>query len=96
LRRMNNSISLVVYLDVPMLHCFKRLSRRAQTDDARPYDLTTDLIIGRMEEFETKINPVIKYFKSKNKLVRLNGLGTQEEIAEQLDEILVNSLKKII
>ncbi len=96
LRRMNNSISLVVYLDVPMLNCFKRLSKRAQTNDARPYDLTTDLIIGRMEEFETKINPVIKYFKSKNKLMRVSGIGTQEEVSEQLDEILVNSLKKII
>ena len=96
LRRMNNSISLVVYLDVPMLNCFKRLSKRAQTNDARPYDLTTDLIIGRMEEFETKINPVIKYFKSKNKLVRVNGIGSPEEVAEELDQILVKSLKKII
>ncbi len=95
-RRMNNTISLVVYLDVPMLNCFKRLSKRAQTHDSRPYDLTTDLIIGRMEEFETKINPVIKYFKSKNKLVRVNGLGSPEEVAQQLDEILVKSLKKII
>ena len=96
LRRMNNSISLVVYLDVPMLNCFKRLSRRAQTSDARPYDLTTDLIIGRMEEFENKINPVIKYFKSQNKLVRVSGVGSPEKVAEELDQILVKSLKKII
>ena len=96
LRRMNTSISLVVYLDVPMLNCFKRLSKRAQTNDARPYDLNTDLIIGRMEEFETKINPVIKYFKSKNKLVRVNGIGSPEEVAEELDQILFKSLKKII
>jgi len=96
LRRMNSSISLVVYLDVPMLDCFKRLSKRAQTNDVRPYDKTTDLIIGRMEEFETKINPVIKYFKSKNKLVRVSGIGSPEEVAEKLDEILVKSLKKII
>lgn len=96
LRRMNDSISLVIYLDVPMLHCFKRLSKRSQTDDARPYDLTTDLIIGRMEEFETKINSVIKYFKSKNKLIRVNGMGTPEEIAERLEEIVLKSLKKII
>lgn len=96
LRRMNDSISLVIYLDVPTLHCFKRLSKRSQTDDARPYDLTTDLIIGRMEEFETKINSVIKYFKSKNKLVRVNGVGTPEEVAERLEEIILKSLKKII
>ncbi len=96
LRRMNDSISLVIYLDVPMLHCFKRLSKRSQTDDARPYDLTTDLIIGRMEEFETKINSVIKYFKSKNKLIRVNGMGTPEEVAERLEEIVLKSLKKII
>jgi adenylate kinase len=94
LRRLNTSISLVVYLDVPMLECFKRLSRRSQTSDARPYDKTTDLIIGRMEEFETKINTVIKYFKKQNKLVRVSGIGTPEEVATRLDEILVRSLKK--
>jgi len=94
LRRMNSSISLVVYLDVPMLECFKRLSRRAQTTDHRPYDLTTDLIIGRMEEFETKIGTVVDYFTKQNKLVRVDGIGTKEEVAERLDEILVSSLKK--
>ena len=94
LRRMNTSVSLVVYLDVPMLECFKRLSKRSQTDKVRPYDKTTDLIIGRMEEFETKINTVIKYFKKQNKLVRVNGVGSPEEVAAQLDEILVRSLKK--
>ena len=94
LRRLNTSISLVVYLDVPMLDCFKRLSRRAQTNDARPYDKTTDLIIGRMEEFETKINTVVHYFENQNKLVRVSGVGTPEEVAIRLDEILVRSLKK--
>jgi adenylate kinase len=94
LRRMNSSISLVVYLDVPMLECFKRLSKRAQTLDKRPYDLTTDLIIGRMEEFETKIGTVVDYFTKQNKLVRVDGIGTKEEVAERLDEILVSSLKK--
>ncbi len=94
LRRLNTSVSLVVYLDVPMLECFKRLSRRAQTNDARPYDRTTDLIIGRMEEFETKISAVVKYFKKQNKLVRVSGTGTPEEVAARLDEILVRSLKK--
>ncbi|MDR1182966.1 MAG: adenylate kinase [Bacteroidales bacterium] len=94
LRRLNTSVSLVVYLDVPMLECFKRLSRRSQTDEGRPYDKNTDLIIGRMEEFETKINAVVKYFKKQNKLVRVNGTGTPKEVAAQLDEILLRSLKK--
>ncbi|MDR1458942.1 MAG: adenylate kinase [Bacteroidales bacterium] len=94
LRRLNTSVSLVVYLDVPMLECFKRLSRRSRTTDARPYDKSTDLIVGRMEEFETKIDTVIKYFKKQNKLVQVSGLGTPEEVAIRLDEILVSSLKK--
>ena len=94
LRRMNSSISLVVYLDVPMLECFKRLSKRAQTPGFRPYDMTTDLIIGRMEEFETKISIVVDYFTKQNKLVRVDGIGTKEEVSERLDEILAASLKK--
>ena len=49
-----------------------------------------------MEEFENKINPVIKYFKSQNKLVRVSGVGSPEKVAEELDQILVKSLKKII
>ena len=95
LRRLNASVSLVVYLDVPMLECFKRLSLRSQTDDVRPYDKTTDLIISRMEEFETNTNAVIQYFKKQNKIVQVSGMGTPEEVTDRLDEILVRSLKKM-
>jgi adenylate kinase family enzyme len=48
-----------------------------------------------MEEFETKINTVVQYFENQNKLVRVSGVGTPEEVAERLDEILVRSLKKV-
>jgi adenylate kinase len=95
LRRLNTSISMVVYLDVPMLECFKRLSHRASTKKGRHYDTSTDLIIGRMEEFETKIAPVVKYFKKRNKLVKVSGLGSPEEVAQRIDEVLVRSLKRI-
>jgi adenylate kinase len=94
LRRLNTAISLVIYLDVPMLDCFKRLSHRAQTAGLRPYDLSTDLIIGRMEEFETKIDPVVKYFKKRDRLIHISGLGTSEEVSERIDKLLVRSLKR--
>ena len=95
LLRMKTSVSIAINLDVPMLECFKRLSARSKTDKRRAYDFNTDLIIRRMEEYETQTKPVTEYYKKQRKFTTVSGLGEKLEINEYLSTVIEKWFKKI-
>ncbi len=95
LLRMKTSVSIAINLDVPMLECFKRLSARSKTDRARTYDSDTDLIIRRMEEYETQTKPVTEYYKKQRKYTTVSSLGDKLEINEHLSNVIEKWFKKI-
>jgi adenylate kinase len=95
LLRMKTSVSIAINLDVPMLECFKRLSARSKTDRARTYDSNTDLIIRRMEEYETQTKPVTEYYKKQRKYTTVSSLGDKLEINEHLSNVIEKWFKKI-
>ena len=95
LLRMKTSVSIAINLDVPMLECFKRLSARSKTDRARTYDSDTDLIIRRMEEYETQTKPVTEYYKKQRKYTTVSSLGDKLEINEHLSNVIDKWFKKI-
>jgi len=95
LMKIKSSISIAINLEVQMLECFKRLSARAKTAKKRVYDSETDLIIQRMEEYETKTKPVIDYYSKQNKFRAVGGLGSQNEVKERLSVTIEEWTKKI-
>jgi adenylate kinase len=95
LLRMKNSVSIAINLDVPMLECFKRLSARSKTDKGRAYDSNTDLIIRRMEEYETQTKPVTEYYKKQRKFTAVSSLGDKLEINDHLTAVIEKWFKKI-
>ncbi len=95
LMRSSSSVNLAINLDVPMLECFKRLSVRAKTPKRRTYDTETDLIIRRMEEYETKTKPVIEYYKKLNKYTLVDGIGNENEVYDRLSIVVEKWFKKI-
>ncbi len=95
LMRQNSSVSLAINLEVPMLECFKRLSMRAKTSKRRTYDTETDLIIRRMEEYESKTKPVIDYYKKLNKYTLVDGIGDEKEVYQRLSSVVEKWFKKI-
>ena len=94
LRRMNMGVSCVIELNAPMLEMIKRLDRRSKTDRARPYDMTTELIIHRLEEYETKTTRVMDLYKKQNKHMVTNAMGSNEEIFERLSQTVEEAMKK--
>ena len=88
LMRSFSTVNLAINLDVPMLECFKRLSNRAKTTKRRTYDTETDLIIRRMEEYETKTKPVIEYYKKLNKYTLVDGIGDENEVYDRLSVVV--------
>ncbi len=95
LRKLNTGVTAVLDIKVPTLESIKRLSQRSKTDMARSYDLATDLIVARLEEFETKTLPVVEYYQKQKKYITVDGMGTEEQILNRLSETVENAFKHV-
>ena len=65
----------------------KRGQKEKRTDD------TEEGIRSRMNEYETKAEPVIKYYREMKKVVDINGDQSIEKVFKDIKEIL-DKLKK--
>lgn len=94
LRRMRMGVSYVIELQAPTIELIKRLDKRGRSEKARTYDLSTELIIHRLEEYALKTAPVMELYKKQNKHVIENAIGTNEEIFERLSDTIQAAMKK--
>jgi adenylate kinase len=94
LRRMNMGVTYVVELNAPTIELIKRLDKRGRSDKARIYDVSTELIIHRLEEYDTKTAPVMELYKKQNKHIVVNAIGSTEEIFERLSNTVQSAMKK--
>jgi adenylate kinase len=86
LQREDMQLSGMIEMRISTLEAVKRLSARAHTDRARPYDMTTDLIVDRLEQYQQKTQPVNEYFKKQEKFHSVKATGTEEEVFNRLSE----------
>ncbi|MCD4834916.1 MAG: adenylate kinase [Bacteroidales bacterium] len=93
LRKLNSSVSCVFNLDVPTLESIKRLSARSKTEKNRYYDMDTDVIIRRLESFQTKTKPVLDYYAKQKNIYNIDGIGTEEEVLKRLTKKLELAFK---
>ncbi len=94
LRRLNMGVSFVVELNASTIELIKRLDKRGRSEKARIYDVSTELIIHRLEEYDTKTAPVMELYKKQNKHVVVNAIGPREEIFEKLLDTVQTAMKK--
>lgn len=94
LRRMNMRVSCAVELKVPVLDLIRRLDKRGKSEKARPYDQATELIIHRLEEYETKTKPAMELYRKQHKLLEIDATGSREEVIERLSEAVAAVMKK--
>lgn len=88
LRRMNSSVSAMVHFDAYMLQCIKRLQERGQSPRRRSYDIDTDIIIRRMEEYEDITIHVADYYKGQNKYHKIRAEQHEDNVFEELENLL--------
>ena len=71
-------VSLVVYIEVDENEVIERLIKRAEilkrTDD------TPEVIRQRIENYELLTKPLIAHYHTQNKLIKVNGMQTVEEV----------------
>ncbi len=73
---------------MPTLELIKRLDERSRTDRCMPYDNTTAKIVQRLAEHETKTVPVINKYNQLHGVVKVDGMGSFEEVFARTSGVL--------
>lgn len=94
LRKRNSSLSLAINLTVSTLESFRRLSERGKTEKGRAYDIDTETIIRRLENFEKRFSMVHNYYTKRKVTVEIDGVGTEQDVYKRLCQTVKEALKK--
>lgn len=86
LAKVDEPVAAVVFLEVPKDELIERLLKRAQ-EQGRADD-TREVIEERVEEYNSKTLPVAEYYAAQDKVHRIKGTGSVEEIAGRLFAVL--------
>lgn len=95
LKKHGSSISQIVEIEVPTLELIRRLDERSKTGHCMPYDSSTAKIVKRLQEHETKTVPVIEKYKQLHDVIKINGLGTFEEVFERISAGIEDGFKRM-
>lgn len=79
----DQSISLMLALQVPDEELKERLLKRAETS-GRSDDADPEIIANRIEVYKSETAPVADYYAAQGKLVEINGVGSIDQISERL------------
>lgn len=72
-----------VLVDITEEEAMTRLLKRARVDD------TEESIRSRLGWFKTSTDPVIDYYEKSGRLIRIDGMGTVEEIHQRIKKALL-------
>ena len=91
--KMGSKVSSVYEFITPTLHSIKRLSARANSDKARTYDKDIEVIIHRLDVFEQRTSLLREYYRKKNILQTINGVGDEEKVFNELSNRIEKAYK---
>jgi adenylate kinase len=75
-------LDVVLELQVPEEELFRRLAGRGRADDS------PEVIRQRLVAYRKQTEPLLEYYKQRNLLKRIDGLGTVEEIFDRAKAVL--------
>lgn len=95
LKKHGSSLSKIIEIEVPTLELIKRLDERSKTSDCMPYDTSTAKIVKRLQEHESKTVPVIEKYNELHGVVKIDGIGTFDEVFERISFEIENGFKNL-
>ena len=95
LQKHGSAVSVSIEIEVPMLELIRRLDERRQTPGCMPYDTSTAKIVKRLQEHETKTVPVIEKYHQLHGVVKVDGLGTFDEVFARTSAVIENGFKNM-
>lgn len=97
LSKINSDVDCIIELDIPLLDAMKRLSQRSKTEKARFYDMNTDVIIRRMDEWEKTIrNDLVEFYNSTGNYCVVDASGAPEDVFEIITQKIKEENKEPI
>lgn len=87
LKERNEEVSSLVALDVNDEEIVQRIILRGQTS-GRPDDSNEEIVRKRIQVYNEETSPVFEYYNTKNKSVKVNGIGTVDEIFDRLCTVI--------
>ncbi|MFK5855737.1 MAG: nucleoside monophosphate kinase [Bacteroidota bacterium] len=95
LQRVNMKVSEMIELKLSTLQAIKRLSARGKDrNKARSYDVSTELIVNRLEQYNEKTEPVATYYQKQHKYRKINADGSEIDVFNKLSQEVEKTLKK--
>ena len=91
LNNMGQPISAMIILDVDEEELKKRILLRG-IDSGRSDDQDEEKINNRIRVYNEETLPVTDYFEKQNKLYKINGIGTVDEIFQNICKVIDNLL----
>lgn len=80
-------IGLVIFLAVPDDVIIKRILERGKTSN-RPDDSSEDIIQNRLRQYYIETMPLVDFYTNQNKLIKINGQQTKENVFQEFEKIL--------
>jgi len=93
LKKYGSSISKIIEIEVPTLELISRLDERSKTANCMPYDNSTAKIVKRLQEHETKTVPVIEKYNQLHGVIKIDGLGSFDEVFTRISASIENGFK---
>lgn len=94
LLKLHASVTCCLEIQSSPLQCMKRLQARSKTDHCRVYDRSPEIIINRLEIYETRSAKVIDYYKRQNKFYSVLGDRAEDVVFEDLCNTVDNAFLK--
>ncbi len=80
LKKLDARVNFAIEIQTRTLTAIKRLSSRGDSIKGRSYDKNTDLIIHRLDQWETTIRThVSDFYSNQDKLIRIDGETTDQD-----------------
>lgn len=86
LKKYNEQIDRVIFLDVPKDILIQRIKKRAI--DGRADDQDDEKIAARMHTYQERTLPLIEYYQSRYLMHRIDGSRSVEEIGQEIKALL--------
>ena len=83
LKKMDDSVDMMIYMDVPEEELVKRILLRGK-DSGRADDASEDIIRNRIAVYNQQTAVVADYYRAQDKYIAVPSLGTIEEVFDRI------------
>lgn len=91
LQKENTSVNLAIFINVELCECLNRMTGRS-VDSGRSDDIQ-EIMLKRMDVYNTNTKPLIEYYQSQGKYSSISGMAPVDIVSSQIHNIIDKHLE---